>query len=96
MTKNRAQKRASRARAALTGERYVVARRAIAEAEPRSLGRMHELMHKIPGMPAHVDGGLQIAVPRGHKSRNHLRHNEPRALVAWQNWIARRLGVGTR
>jgi hypothetical protein len=100
MTKDRARKQAARKRAALTGESYVVAQRAIAEQRPHDLGRMHDLVHKVPGVPTHVDGGLQGATsPRrrnsnpGLQSRNHLRHNEPRVLVAWQNWIARRLRV---
>ena len=102
MTKNRAQKHATRARAALTGERYVVAQRAVAEPqpEPHSGGRVHDLMHKVPGVPAHVEGGLQVAITRGRnsnpRSRTNPQHGEPRVLVAWQNWIARRLGAGTR
>jgi hypothetical protein len=60
MTKNRARKQATRQRAALTGERYVVARRAASD-PPHYLGRLHELMHRLPGVPAHVGGGLQGA-----------------------------------
>jgi hypothetical protein len=103
MTKNRAHKRAIRTRAARTGERYVVARRTVAEPQRHSPSRMHEFMHSITGVPAHVEGGLQGATPRGrkthpevrHKLRGNPRHNEPRVLVAWQNWIARRLRVRT-
>jgi hypothetical protein len=99
MTKNRARKLAARQRAALTGERYVVAQRAVAEHKPGGTGRMHDAMHKIPGMPSHVDGGLQATASRGRNSHSRLRrnprHNEPRVLVAWQNWIGRRLGVGS-
>lgn len=97
MTKNRARKQAARQRVALTGERYVVAQRAAAERQPREAGRMHALTHKVPGVPTHIDGGLQGMTPRGRNSnpglRNHPRHKEPRVLVAWQNWIARRVGV---
>ena len=98
MTKNRARKRATRQRAALMGERYTVAQRALAEPQPHSAGRMHNLMHRIPGVSSHVDGGLQGTTARGRNSSTRLRHdprhNEPRVLVAWQNWIARRVGAG--
>jgi hypothetical protein len=47
MTKKRARKQATRQRAALTGERYVVAQRAV---DLPPTGRMHELMHRIPGV----------------------------------------------
>lgn len=103
MTKNRARKQAARQRAALTGERYVVAQRAVAEPLPQNSGRMHDLMHSLPGVPAHVDGGLQAAAPRVRNAppvrnsrrglQQRARHNEPRVLVAWQNWIARRVGA---
>jgi hypothetical protein len=98
MTKNRASKRATRQRVALTGERYVVAQRAAAEPQVRSANRAHELMHTVPGVPAHVAGGLQRAtrVRNSNPRRQQPRRNEPRVLVAWQNWIARRLGVGAR
>ena len=88
VTKNRARKQATRQRAALTGERYVVAQRAVAEPLPHSTSALHDLMHKVPGVPAHVDGGLQARA-----SRPTSRPGEPRVLVTWQNWIARRLGV---
>jgi hypothetical protein len=96
MTKNRAHKRATRERIALTGERYVVAQRSAAEPQARRANRVHDLMHKVPGVPAHVAGGLQRAtrVRNSNPRRQQPRHNEPRVLVAWQNWIARRLGVG--
>jgi len=94
MTKNRARKQATRQRAALTGERYVVAQRALAESPKTS--RAHELMHSLPGVPAHVEGGLQAAAAPARNTRHGLRqrarHGEPRVLVAWQNWIARRVG----
>lgn len=98
MTKNRASKRAIRQRVALTGERYVVAQRAIAESQPHKIGRVDALMHRVPGVPAHVEGGLQSAVRRRRVANPETRHqrrqhNEPRVLVAWQNWIAARLRV---
>jgi hypothetical protein len=106
MTKDRARKHAARQRAAVTGERYVVAQRGFAPPEPltQKSGRMHDLTHKVPGVPSHVDGGLQgVASPRRNTSprlqnraRRNERHGEPRVLVAWQNWIARRVGVGGR
>jgi len=108
MTKNRARKQAARDRAALTGERYVVAQRAVAEsavagsvAPPASSGRLHDLTHRMPGVPAHVDGGLQAAAPSARTANAHrnanpahshrTRHQEPKVLVGWQNWIARRV-----
>jgi len=98
MTKNRARKQAARQRAALTGERYVVAQRAAVE--PPKTSRMHDLMHRAPGVPFHVDGGLQRSAKpdrqAGRNPRRTHRHAEPRVLVAWQNWIARRVGEGTR
>lgn len=100
MTKDRARKQATRERAALTGERYVVAQRAISDRQPQNTGRLHEFTHRMPGVPAHVDGGLQASAPRNRnpKPRRNARHhnpqhNEPRVLVAWQNWIARRFGA---
>ena len=102
MTKNKAHKLAARNRAAATGERYVVARRGIHQATataPRR-GRLDELTHRVPGVPEHIDGGLQGRPRRARPARsnqnaphNHTRpeHGEPRVLVAWQNWIARKL-----
>ena len=96
MTKNRARKLATRQRAAITGERYVVAQRAVAGGLPQKQGgRLHALTHRVPGVPAHVDGGLQRPTSRNRTSKPRLRsnprHGEPRVLVAWQSWIARRL-----
>jgi len=106
MTRDRARKHAARQRAAVTGERYVVARRVTAEPASTEIGRLDALTHKVPGVPPHVDGGLQAATPRGRtanprqrdRTRNHEPrvHGEPRILVAWQNWIARRVGTGSR
>ena len=62
------------------------------------LDRAHRAMHRLPGIPAHPEH------PRsrhGHRRSPHLgsRHprfinptRPPRVLVAWQGWIARRLG----
>jgi hypothetical protein len=101
MTKDRARKQAARQRSALTGERYVVAQPAIAEPEPpRTDGLMHDLTHRVPGVPSHVDGGLQATRSKGrntpHPQRQNRVHNEPRVLVGWQNWIARRVGASTK
>lgn len=106
MTKNKARKAAARARAAETGERYVVARRAI-EQEPQPVdgggGALHRLTHRVPGVPAHLEGGLvprrnqphrthrQPARAQGHQGRPN--HGEPRMLVAWQRRIARFVGA---
>lgn len=104
MTKDRARKQAARARAASTGERYVVARRAAVDVEdgPPRGGRLHELTHRMPGVPAHLDGGLQGRAsrnqrePRPAHTPRRQPHGEPRVLVAWQNWIAKRFGAGPR
>jgi hypothetical protein len=99
MTKDRARKQATRQRAAVTGERYVVAQRTAAEPAPKPVGRLDALTHRVPGVPAHVEGGLQGTTSRRRNSNptsQNPRHGEPRVLVAWQNWIARRLGAGNR
>jgi hypothetical protein len=97
MTKNRAAKQSARDRAALTGERYVVAQRAVSSPQPPTSGRLHRLTHQVPRVPSHVDGGLQATATRGRNTHPRLqdraRHGEPRVLVAWQNWIARRVGA---
>lgn len=97
MTKDRARKRAARERAAVTGERYVVASRQ-AVATPRSDDSvLHELTHRVPGVPAHVQGGLQArsrtnpVARTGHQGAPD--HGEPRVLVGWQNRIARFFGA---
>ncbi|HEY4226024.1 MAG TPA: hypothetical protein VGM70_09440 [Pseudolysinimonas sp.] len=101
MTKNKTLKSAARQRAAETGERYVVARRGIQQmdvaAAAAPTGRLDRLTHRVPGVPPHVDGGLQgRRQPRSavrNASRSHVQpqHGEPRVLVAWQDWIARRV-----
>ena len=97
MTKDRARKKAARQRAAVTGERYVVAQRATTKHPPVKHGRLHALTHRVPGVPPHIDGGLQSAGGRTSRARNRARvHGEPRMLVGWQGWIARRFGAATR
>ena len=104
MTKDRARKQAARQRAARTGERYVVAQRAVVDAEPQLShdGWLHEATHKVPGVPAHVDGGLQSRKSPQRKNVNPTSSNrdrntgEPRVLVAWQNWIAKRVGADSK
>jgi hypothetical protein len=97
MTKDRAHKRAARVRAAATGERYVVARREAVEAPSRVGGRLHDLTHRVPGVPAHAEGGLQARARRAptappvHQGRPN--QNRPRILVGWQNRIARLFGA---
>ena len=87
MTKNKARKAATRARAAATGERYVVARRAI-ELKPStgSDGLLHRLTHRVPGVPAHAPRKNR---PHVRTARGRQQHGEPRVLVGWQNRIAR-------
>jgi len=97
MTKNRDRKQAARDRAAATGERYVVARRRTAEVEPPDLGRLHDLTHRVPGVPAHAEGGLQSRRSRARATspmhQGQPTHNEPRVLVGWQNRIAQLFGA---
>ncbi len=96
MTKDRARKQAARARAASTGERYVVARRAAAATPARDYGVLHHLTHKVPGVPAHVESGLQgrpvrVRTRPVHQGRPNT--NQPRVLVGWQNRVARFFGA---
>jgi hypothetical protein len=97
MTKDRARKRATRHRAAATGERYVVARREAAEVLPQRGGRLHELTHRMPGVPAHLEGGLQGSTTRTRRAvpvhQGRAGHGEPRVLVDWQNRVARFFGA---
>lgn len=101
MTKDRARKRAARDRAATTGERYVVAQRKVADSAPARTGVLDDLTHRVPGVPAHVDGGLQAqrkptpARPavQGHQGRQNPAHGEPQVLVGWLNGIARFFGA---
>jgi hypothetical protein len=93
MTKDRARKQAARTRAAATGERYVIARRQAVETPSPDGGVLHDLTHRVPGVPAHVEGGLQgrtrraPSAPPVHQGRPN--RNQPRVLVGWQNRIAR-------
>ena len=50
----------------------------------------HDLLHRIPGVPAHVEqpSGHQGTARHGHVSRNHSAARPPRVLVAWQRRIA--------
>jgi hypothetical protein len=97
MTKNRARKQAARDRAAATGERYVVARRQSAEVATPDLGLLHDLTHRVPGVPAHLEGGLQARRPRARTTapvhQGPPNQNEPRVLVGWQNRIAHLFGA---
>ena len=94
MTKNKARKSAIRERSARTGERYVVARRAIeSQSGARLEGVLHRLTHRIPGVPEHVNGGLRSRANRPHRPAVQFtrRHGEPRVLVGLQRRIARLL-----
>jgi hypothetical protein len=67
--------------------------------------KLHDLMHRLPGVPAHVDAAVQErhqhARPRGQSVRarphprarltnpTHHHDRSPRVLVRWQGWIAR-------
>ena len=98
MTKDRARKRAARDRAAATGERYIVASRQSVEPPSHDGGVLHELTHRVPGVPAHVAGGLQARARRDRVARrsphqNQPNHNQPRVLIGWQNRIARLFGA---
>jgi hypothetical protein len=101
MTKDRAKKKTARARAATTGERYVVARRAVERGDEHAdaqAGVLHRLTHRVPGVPEHVEGGLPRRRNKPHRdrarrpsARPHPHHGEPRVLVGWQRRIARLL-----
>ena len=78
MTKDRARKRAARSRAAITGERYVVARRQAEEPPTRTGGLVHELTHRMPGVPSHAEGGLQARRPRGRGANSALQNRPGR------------------
>jgi hypothetical protein len=62
--------------------------------------RLHEQMHKLPGMPSHSDAellnrnlGARRLSAQMHgpylvfKNRNAHHGRPPRVLVAWQEWI---------
>jgi hypothetical protein len=64
----------------------------------RPSGRLHELLHKVPGVPPHSEAERLNA--NATAARIHGRHprlvnpvahhaNPPRVLVAWQEWIGR-------
>lgn len=97
MTKDRARKRAARERAASTGERYVVARREAAENPAGDRGALHGFTHRVPGVPDHLDGGLQRrprrapSAPPLHQGRPNRKR--PRILIGWQNRVARFFGA---
>ena len=97
MTKDRARKRAARDRAAATGESYVVARRRAVEPPPHDGGVLHDLTHRVPGVPAHAEGGLQARARRAPSAQpgrqGRPNRNQPRVLVGWQNRIARLFGT---
>ena len=61
-------------------------------------GALHDLTHRVPGIPAHVDGGLQARTGRPRRTapvhQGRPNRGEPRVLVAWQNRIARFFGAG--
>ena len=65
---------------------------------------LHDATHLVPGVPVHRDAP---ATERHHRTRaghrvhdtrprvqNPDRHHQapPRILIAWQNWIGRRVG----
>ncbi len=91
MTKNKARKAAARERAARTGERYVVARRAVErQPEVHAGGVLHRLTHRVPGVPSHVEGGLQRRANQPHPPQTQFvrQHGEPKVLVGLQRRIA--------
>ena len=68
--------------------------------KPSLLERLHEGMHRIPGVPAHSEaaranhrGGLphQSLQKRSSRKNPHIDHSrkEPKVLVGWQHAIAR-------
>jgi hypothetical protein len=82
VTSDRARKRAARARAALTGERYVVARRKLEEPAvvagspgpegpyPLVVRLIHDLTHRVPGVPKHADpASVRVEHEERHRAR---------------------------
>ena len=101
MTKNRARKKAARERAALTGERYVVARHSILGGEappaPSLSGVMtvalHRWTHLVPGVPSHPDTVTRAKRNAPHVKRVHPSHpaRQKRVLRGWQERIERQV-----
>jgi hypothetical protein len=66
----------------------------------KTVNVLHELTHRVPGVPAHDN---TPTVPAPHNSRHNPQprnstthhHAPPRVLIGWQNWIAS-LGRGSR
>lgn len=69
---------------------------------------LHDATHQVPGVPDHSENQLPHR-PRIRPSNNHprlqsperhqtpQRHRKPpRVLIAWQNWIAERIGRTSR
>jgi len=68
--------------------------------------RMHEQMHRLPGVPEHSEAqhlnhragrqnrSLQNRRLRHHGARINRNHGEPMVLVGWQNAIGRFFGRG--
>jgi len=82
VTSNRARKRAARERAAATGERYVIASRKLEEPPPIAgapeserpypfiVRLVHDLTHRVPGVPKHADpGSIRAEHDARHKAR---------------------------
>jgi hypothetical protein len=66
------------------------------------IGRVHEQLHKLPGMPEHSEasrlnhrGGLPNR-PFQNRPRKASRDREPKVLVGWQNAIGRFFSRGSR
>jgi hypothetical protein len=88
VTSDRARKRAARARAAVTGERYVVARRKLEEPPavagspgperpyPLLVRLIHDLTHRVPGVPKHAD---PASVRAEHEERHRARATQVKA-----------------
>ena len=80
-------------------------------AEQKPIGRAHEQLHKLPGMPEHgeasrLNNGAGLAnrpLPNRPFRSRPLKvprasdgHREPKVLVGWQNAFARFFSRGSR
>jgi len=50
--------------------------------------RLHEHLHKLPGMPSHSEADRLNQHRHAHHHGGHRHARPPRVLVAWQNRIA--------